>query len=44
MFEKSGLSIAMGNASDEVKSKTTYSTESNNDNGFALAMEKYILS
>jgi hydroxymethylpyrimidine pyrophosphatase-like HAD family hydrolase len=44
MFEKSGLSIAMGNASADVKGKATYSTESNNDNGFALAMEKYILT
>jgi Cof subfamily protein (haloacid dehalogenase superfamily) len=44
MFEKSGLSIAMGNANADVKSKATYSTESNNDNGFALAMEKYILT
>jgi Cof subfamily protein (haloacid dehalogenase superfamily) len=44
MFEKSGLSIAMGNASPEVKKQATYSTESNNDNGFALAMNKYILT
>jgi Cof subfamily protein (haloacid dehalogenase superfamily) len=43
MFEKSGLSIAMGNASDDVKQKATYSTEGNDANGFALAMEKYIL-
>ncbi|MCU1363407.1 MAG: haloacid dehalogenase [Acidimicrobiaceae bacterium] len=43
MFEKSGLSIAMGNASEEVKQKATFSTESNQDNGFALAIEKYIL-
>jgi Cof subfamily protein (haloacid dehalogenase superfamily) len=44
MFEKSGLSVAMGNASADVKSQATYSTESNNDNGFALAVEKYILT
>lgn len=44
MFEKSGLSIAMGNASEDVKQKATYSTASNHDNGFALAMEKYILN
>jgi Cof subfamily protein (haloacid dehalogenase superfamily) len=43
MFEKSGLSIAMGNATAEVKSRATFSTESNNNNGFAVAMEKYIL-
>lgn len=44
MFEKSGLSIAMGNASDDVKDKASFSTESNHDNGFALAIEKYILA
>jgi Cof subfamily protein (haloacid dehalogenase superfamily) len=44
MFNCSGVSIAMGNASDEVKATATYSTEENNDNGFALAIEKYILS
>jgi Cof subfamily protein (haloacid dehalogenase superfamily) len=43
MFEKSGLSIAMGNASDDVKSKASFATESNDDNGFAIAMEKFIL-
>jgi Cof subfamily protein (haloacid dehalogenase superfamily) len=44
MFEKSGISIAMGNATDEVKGRATHSTESNHDDGFALAMEKYILA
>jgi Cof subfamily protein (haloacid dehalogenase superfamily) len=44
MFEKSGLSIAMGNASDDVKGRASFSTEGNDDNGFALAMEKYILA
>jgi Cof subfamily protein (haloacid dehalogenase superfamily) len=44
MFEKSGLSIAMGNASAEVKAQATYATEDNSDNGFALAIKKYILS
>ncbi|MGB7103797.1 MAG: Cof-type HAD-IIB family hydrolase [Acidimicrobiales bacterium] len=44
MFRKSGLSIAMGNASAGVKEQARYSTESNEDNGFALAMEKYILA
>jgi Cof subfamily protein (haloacid dehalogenase superfamily) len=44
MFEKSGLSIAMGNANVAVKRHATYSTESNEDNGFSLAMEKYILA
>ncbi len=44
MFEKAGLSIAMGNASDEVKSRATLTTSSNNDNGFANALEHFILT
>ena len=43
MFVKSGFSIAMGNASDKVKSQANVSTESNNDEGFAKAMERFIL-
>jgi hypothetical protein len=43
MFEKSGLSIAMGNASDEVKSKASASTKSNQEDGFAQAVEELIL-
>jgi Cof subfamily protein (haloacid dehalogenase superfamily) len=39
MFKVSGLSIAMGNASDEVKSFAKRVTSSNEDNGFANAME-----
>ncbi|MGC2781000.1 MAG: HAD family hydrolase [Bradyrhizobium sp.] len=39
MFEVSGLSIAMGNASDEVKSHAKRVTTSNLDEGFANAME-----
>jgi Cof subfamily protein (haloacid dehalogenase superfamily) len=43
MFRKSGLSIAMGNASDEVKSQATAVTDSNEDEGFAKAVRKFIL-
>jgi hypothetical protein len=43
MFRKSGLSIAMGNASDEVKSQATKVTDSNQDEGFAKAVRKFIL-
>src|SRR3984957_18128497 len=43
MFRKSGLSIAMGNASDEVKSQATEVTDSNQDEGFAKAVRKFIL-
>lgn len=43
MFERSGFSIAMGNASDEVKSRASAVTDSYNDEGFAKAMEHFIL-
>src|SRR6202012_3369425 len=43
MFKKSGMSIAMGNASDEVKSQATEVTDSNQDEGFAKAVRKFIL-
>ncbi|MGJ4953462.1 HAD family hydrolase [Bradyrhizobium sp. HKCCYLS20291] len=39
MFKVSGLSIAMGNASDDVKSHAKRVTTSNQDEGFANAME-----
>jgi hypothetical protein len=43
MFRNSGLSIAMGNASDEVKSQASVVTDSNQDEGFAKAVRKFIL-
>jgi hydroxymethylpyrimidine pyrophosphatase-like HAD family hydrolase len=43
MFRKSGFSIAMGNASDEVKSQARAVTDTNENEGFAKAMEKFIL-
>jgi len=43
MFERSGLSIAMGNASEEVRRQATYVTASNEDEGFAKAVGQYIL-
>ena len=39
MFRKSGLSIAMGNATDDVKKQATHVTASNEDEGFAGAIE-----
>jgi Cof subfamily protein (haloacid dehalogenase superfamily) len=39
MFRKSGLSIAMGNASDEIKRQATNVTTTNLDEGFAGAIE-----
>ena len=43
MFKRSGLSIAMGNASEEVQRQATCVTTSFADEGFANAVEKYIL-
>jgi Cof subfamily protein (haloacid dehalogenase superfamily) len=44
MFERSGLSIAMGNADDDVKASASRVTSSNEDDGFAHAVKKFILS
>ena len=43
MFVKSGVSIAMGNASAEVQKSATYVTTSSEEEGFANAMEQFIL-
>jgi hypothetical protein len=43
MFVKSGVSIAMGNASPEVQKSATFVTSSNEEEGFAKAMEQFIL-
>jgi Cof subfamily protein (haloacid dehalogenase superfamily) len=44
MFRKAGLSIAMGNASAAVQRQADCVTGSNCDDGFAQAVERYILS
>jgi Cof subfamily protein (haloacid dehalogenase superfamily) len=43
MFQKGGVSIAMGNASAEVQSQAQFVTASNEEDGFAKAMEAFIL-
>jgi transaldolase len=43
MFKRSGLSIAMGNASEQVKQQATCVTTSSGDEGFANAVEQFIL-
>jgi Cof subfamily protein (haloacid dehalogenase superfamily) len=43
MFAHSGLSIAMGNASPEVQHAARRVTTSNSDEGFANAMERFVL-
>ena len=39
MFKRSGMSFAMGNATDDVKQQATHVTASNEDEGFAGAIE-----
>lgn len=39
MFNVTGLSVAMGNANEDVKSKAKYITKSNNDEGVAEVLE-----
>jgi hypothetical protein len=43
MFRKSGVSIAMGNASPEVQAQADLVTDSYDDEGFAKAMERFVL-
>jgi Cof subfamily protein (haloacid dehalogenase superfamily) len=43
MFKRSGLSIAMGNAADAVKVQAAAVTDTYNDEGFAKAMERFVL-
>ena len=43
MFAHSGLSIAMGNADPEVKRAARRVTTSNEDDGFAQAVERFVL-
>lgn len=44
MFDKSGISIAMGNASPEVQASATYVTTSNAEEGFANAIDRFVLN
>jgi Cof subfamily protein (haloacid dehalogenase superfamily) len=43
MFARSGVSIAMANASAEVQRAATFVTTSNIEEGFAFAMERFVL-
>jgi transaldolase len=43
MFTRSGLSIAMANSHDDVKKQATHVTTSHDDEGFANAVEQFIL-
>ncbi|MGO9547540.1 MAG: Cof-type HAD-IIB family hydrolase [Rhodomicrobium sp.] len=43
MFKRSGFSIAMGNASEEVKGQASAVTDTYDDEGFAKAVERFLL-
>jgi Cof subfamily protein (haloacid dehalogenase superfamily) len=43
MFERSGLSIAMGNASPAVQRAADFVTDGNSEDGFANAIDRFIL-
>lgn len=43
-FRQAGISIAMGNAFENVKSAATYVTKSNTEDGFAWAVDNFILN
>ncbi|MGH3968982.1 MAG: HAD hydrolase family protein [Mycobacterium sp.] len=43
MFEHSRLTIAMGNAEEKVKTAADEVTDSNDDDGFAKAIERFVL-
>jgi Cof subfamily protein (haloacid dehalogenase superfamily) len=43
MFKRSGFSIAMGNASEEVKRQASAVTDSYENEGFAKAVERFLL-
>lgn len=44
MFDISGISVAMGNASEKIKEKADYITKTNNEDGISYFLEKYILN
>ncbi|AWB21943.1 HAD family phosphatase [Methylobacterium currus] len=44
MFSRAGLSIAMGNASDAVKRAATHVTGTNEEEGFAEAIGRFVLT
>lgn len=43
LIRKAGLGIAMGNAVEEVKQAADYITKSNDENGLAYAIKKFVL-
>lgn len=43
MIEYAGLGVAMGNAPDDIKAKADYVTVTNNEDGVAVVIEKFVL-
>ena len=43
MIECAGMGIAMGNASEEIKKEANYITDTNDEDGVAKAIEKFVL-
>lgn len=43
MIEYAGFGVAMGNASDGLKERADFITKSNEENGVAYALQKFIL-
>ncbi|QBQ07649.1 Cof-type HAD-IIB family hydrolase [Spiroplasma gladiatoris] len=43
MIEYSGIGVAMGNAVEELKSRAQFITKTNEEDGIAFALEKYLL-
>jgi hydroxymethylpyrimidine pyrophosphatase-like HAD family hydrolase len=44
MIKYAGLGVAMGNAAEIVKEKADCVTDTNDNNGVAKAIEKYVLN
>ncbi|WP_352423040.1 Cof-type HAD-IIB family hydrolase [Proteiniphilum sp.] len=44
MLQLAGLGIAMGNAQDSIKACADYTTESNDNDGVAIAVQKFIIA
>ena len=44
MLQLAGLGIAMGNAQDSIKACADYTTENNDNDGVALAVQKFIIA
>ena len=44
MVQYAGIGVAMGNAVDELKKIADYITSTNNEDGAAKAIEKFILA